>query len=279
MSGYPFHAWTPSWSVAAASVIGTSHVEGGLPCQDRHHVEVIRSSRGGEVLVACVADGAGSASHGGEGAELLCGFLRDRARELFRGGGLVRDLTPEQGAGWLDAYREAVDGVAEAGGGDRRDYASTLLFAAVGRESAAMYQIGDGAMAVGFAADPGSYVLPMQPERGEYANVTFFATDPDAPLHLQSCAYDEKIEEIALFTDGVESVAVRSADGEAHGPFFDGVFPELRRAPRAPAKDAALSGALGAFLASDRLSSRTDDDKTLVLASRRRGGDSNRAAT
>ena len=56
----------PSWRVAAASVVGTSHVKSGQPCQDAHEWRVLPSG----FLIAAVADGAGSAALAEIGATL-----------------------------------------------------------------------------------------------------------------------------------------------------------------------------------------------------------------
>jgi hypothetical protein len=56
-----------------------------------------------------------------------------------------------------------------------------------------------------------------------------------------------------------------------HGPFFDPLFRALKGA-----KDlASLNDGLKQFLASESMQNRSDDDKTLILASRH---DSNDAA-
>ena len=49
------------WRTAHASVIGTSHTATGAPCQDAGDCEVLAAADGSEILVAAVADGAGSA--------------------------------------------------------------------------------------------------------------------------------------------------------------------------------------------------------------------------
>ena len=54
------------WTVAGASVAGSAHIREGLPCQDSH---AYRELPDGTLLIA-VADGAGSAPHGGLGASL-----------------------------------------------------------------------------------------------------------------------------------------------------------------------------------------------------------------
>ena len=46
------------WSVVAVSLEGTSHQKRDLPCQDAHFWQVV----GDRILVAGVADGAGSVS-------------------------------------------------------------------------------------------------------------------------------------------------------------------------------------------------------------------------
>ena len=54
------------WQATAASVRGTSHEKTGQPCQDAHRWEILP----GAILVAAVADGAGSASLGDMGAQV-----------------------------------------------------------------------------------------------------------------------------------------------------------------------------------------------------------------
>ena len=53
-----------SWRVVGVSVVGTSHLDRAVPCQDAHRYQVLS---GGELLVA-VADGAGSAARAEAGA-------------------------------------------------------------------------------------------------------------------------------------------------------------------------------------------------------------------
>src|SRR5688572_4469636 len=54
------------WRVSAASVQGTSHKKTNRPCQDHHRWELLTPP----ILVAAVADGAGSAAKGDVGAAL-----------------------------------------------------------------------------------------------------------------------------------------------------------------------------------------------------------------
>jgi hypothetical protein len=72
------------------------------------------------------------------------------------------------------------------------------------------------------------------------------------------------VDEVALLTDGLQSLALRFASREAHGPFFEPMFERLR-GPEQPSESE-----LAAFLGSGPVNARTDDDKTLVLATRLR---------
>ena len=258
------HGAPLEWRVAGASVEGTSHSGAGVGCQDAHAVGVL----GGGTLVAVVADGAGSAARAGDGARHACAFFYDRIGALLAGGGGSEDVTRGQALGWLDAFGLEVEAAAVGAGAERRDYACTLLVAVVGAASAVFFQVGDGAMAMNLAGMPGLYYLPISPERGEYANVTSFATDPDVSGHLRFEAVRQRVDEVALFTDGIESLAVRFSDGAVHDPFFRRLFPIVRTAPPGRTKHPRLSTSLIEFLSSDRVNERTDDDKTLVLASR-----------
>jgi len=60
------HLWLFHWRVLAASVRGKSHEKVGQLCQDAHHWEKLPEG----VLVAAVADGAGSATLGKVGLSL-----------------------------------------------------------------------------------------------------------------------------------------------------------------------------------------------------------------
>jgi hypothetical protein len=63
-------------------------------------------------------------------------------------------------------------------------------------------------------------------------------------------------------------LVLRKAEKEVHIPFFDSMFRSVRGA-RAPGLDAALSRELEKYLNSALINERTDDDKTLIMASRR----------
>jgi hypothetical protein len=74
-------------------------------------------------------------------------------------------------------------------------------------------------------------------------------------------------DDIAVFTDGLERLALQFDTGSAHAPFFDSMFRPLNVAPSGYRPE--LETSLVDFLNSEKVTNRTDDDKTIVIASRR----------
>lgn len=72
---------------------------------------------------------------------------------------------------------------------------------------------------------------------------------------------------MALFSDGLQGLAVNFAERAPHDGFFRPLFSAVRAEP--PGHSRELSDRLQRFLDSPRVNARTDDDKTLVLATRR----------
>jgi hypothetical protein len=69
------------------------------------------------------------------------------------------------------------------------------------------------------------------------------------------------MESVMLFTDGIQSLAMRLSDDTPFPPFFQNIY-------HYGCKSNASSDALAAFLDSERVCERTDDDKTLIVAVR-----------
>jgi hypothetical protein len=253
-----------SWQYAAASCLGTSHAKLGAPCQDANACEVILTSTGEPLLVAAVADGAGSATRSGDGARLACGLILDEVRTLCELGGSVTELSRDLICDWLVRFQSEIGIRAAADGLAPRDFACTLLVMIIGQDHAVFFQIGDGAMVV---SDGDDYAWIFWPDNGEYENLTFFATDPQASSHLQFDTCDRRIDEIALFSDGLQRLALHYQTRTAHSPFFRSLLSVIRSADNDSPE--SLSTKLASYLASPAINERTDDDKTLVLAARR----------
>ena len=146
-----------------------------------------------------------------------------------------------------------------------RELACTMLVAIASSDGAAFWQIGDGAMCFRAEGDA-KYHYAFWPEKGDYANVTYFVSDARAEDELQFDVFEARCVELALFSDGIERLALDFVAGEVHTGFFNGLFPHLRNLPEGYSE--ALARNIESLLSSDRINERTDDDKTLVLASR-----------
>ncbi len=254
------------WRAAAASVAGTSHVRAGVSCQDAAIVKIFRDSAEREVLVAVVSDGAGSASRAETGSLLACSTLVEAVEAFLEEGGAVADIAIGTVHSWLAMIQETIRGRAEDEGAVPRDYACTLIAAIVADDACAIFQVGDGAAVV---PDADGWCWVHWPQHGEYSNTTFFVTDDGAEDNLAFDLCPVRVDEIALFTDGIENLVLQKATKSVFAHFFDGMMPAVR-ALEAPGLDAALSDSLGKYLESSAVCARTDDDKTLLLATRLR---------
>ena len=243
------------WRAYGASVRGSGHARTGLPCQDAH---AWRPLPGG---IACaVADGLGSAARADAGAQLAVAAALDALTA-----GLPRDGAATDPAACEAVIRAAFTAardalVAVAGDDPLRDLATTLLLAAATDAWTAVGQIGDGAV-VGLWPD-GRLATLSQPQRGEYANETTPLTADDALERLRVAVWPAPVQALALFSDGLQALALDLATGEPFAPFFAPFLGALAD----PFDPAAVGDRLAAFLDSAHVCARTDDDKTLLVA-------------
>jgi hypothetical protein len=254
------------WRYALSASLGTSHARKGMPCQDACFCSVIERPEGGPVLVAVVTDGAGSALRAEAGAELSCSLVAGEIAAFLRGGGALQAISRDFVEDLLLHLQIEVAVRAQAEGHRPREYASTLVAAAVGTAGAVFFQVGDGAIVVGGPL-PGLYDCIFWPAHGEHENFTYFATEANAADRLAWRYLPERIDEIALFSDGLERVALHGGERTARARFFEPLFAGLRSA--ADPSPGPLSAGLAEYLGSPEVTDWTHDDKTLVLASRR----------
>jgi hypothetical protein len=101
--------------------------------------------------------------------------------------------------------------------------------------------------------------------QGEYAATTFCVTDePEA--RLQFVNLDQSTEELAVFSDGIEQLALEFSSKTAFSPFFEKMFAPLNA--NGIGRNRTLSRELRSFLDGPSVCERTEDDKTLLLARR-----------
>ena len=213
--------------------------------------------------MAVAADGAGTSERAPEGARLACEAVLQQAELWASRAPDLSTFGREDFLPWLRKARKRIARAARAQERKTRDFSCTLLVALVDEARAVFFQIGDGAIV--YRGRDGRYVPALWPQSGEYANCTWFVTDDDAAERLQS-ATAEGVHEVALLTDGLQGLSLRFDTREAHGPFFEPMFARLRRESEGELE--GLHEELRAFLGSAPVNQRTDDDKTLVLATR-----------
>jgi hypothetical protein len=240
------------WRSVGAKAKGIAHAADGLPCQDAYAY----ASLAPDLTAIAVADGAGSAPFSKAGAELAV----DRAVCYLRN---VASLVESDSGVWPVAIRGAFDAArgslldhARAQRIDAQEFATTLQVVLLGPSACCYGRVGDGA---GVGRLRGALVpLGPAPDNG-YANETRFltsaASDPDVFFH------EAPVSECAVFTDGLQSLAMHLAQWIPHGPFFNPLFDFVRTTPDA----ARAEDSLGELLGADRFDRRTDDDRALVI--------------
>ena len=254
------------WRVAQASVIGQSHLNQNTLCQDRLATRIIDNETDGEIMIAVVADGAGSTTDGQRGAEIACEFFVNQVSDFLKIAA-VKSLTEDFGKLWIGFFQSKIFEIAREEKKERREYATTFIGAVIGRNDAVFYQVGDGGAVFSTCGKPESYRFSIAPVETEYVNMTEFLTDDAATNSLRFVHIEEAIEDLILFSDGIFAVAVDYQTGKPHEPFLMPMIAPLRNG-NAPND---LNEKLENFLASPKLNEKTDDDKTIILASRASG--------
>ncbi|MBE0695919.1 MAG: protein phosphatase 2C domain-containing protein [Anaerolineaceae bacterium] len=246
-----------SWRAVGAVVRGVAHERLALPCQDVQGWQILPSG----ILLAVVADGAGTARFSDQGARAAVGeTLRFLAAAL-------EDSLPDGGKAWEDlladafcAAQQVVLDLADTEGEKAREYACTLAAVAATPEGLVAGQIGDGAVVC--QEENGTLFAATRLQRGEYANETHFLVQEDALAQASIEFFDRPLNALAVMSDGLIRLALKMPSQEPHSPFFQPLF----RFAASGAGDPGAETQLALFLGSARVNERTDDDKALVLA-------------
>jgi 3-deoxy-D-manno-octulosonate 8-phosphate phosphatase KdsC-like HAD superfamily phosphatase len=248
------------WRYAAGQATGSSHEKLGKPCQDRFGCVTASDET---AFIAAVADGAGTAAHAHVGAEIAVAAMRDVAALGVRAGRTdYKDLLRE---GAALARQRLIEAAADRDLAPR-DMACTLLAVVLSPLGGAALQIGDGVIVTNGSSSDWNWVF--WPQKGEYANSTWFLSDERALAQAEVADLGDEVVDVAMMTDGLEALALNFAARKAHPPFFRTAFAPLHgwdsRGEAAP-----LSQALCNMLGSAAVRARTEDDASLVLATRR----------
>ncbi len=247
------------WSVVAVSLNGTSHQKRDTPCQDAHYWQAVSS----DILIAGVADGAGSVTLSEVGSLLA---VQTAVKAIASK--IAKLSTPDSDEGWSDLLiggledaLAAVRSEADVRQVNMRELSTTLLIAVVTSGIVAAIQVGDGAIVV--ANKMGNVIAITAPPIEESLDLATFLTSPNGIDSAQICLWEGQPAQLAMFSDGLQMLALQMPQGVAHTPFFTPLFKFI-----AETKDLDLAHQeLEGFLRSPRVCDRTDDDLTLLLAS------------
>ena len=251
------------WKAIGESAIGAAHITSGKPCEDAICYAAVPDTNGDEALICVVSDGAGSAMYGGWAADLVTGKTLEALTDSVTNGKpvnegtiymLVEDLFAELAAE-ADAKQVPLN-----------EFSCTLLGCCITWDRAVFFQVGDGAI---IRNDGSGFFIPVWwPMNGEYQNSTTFLVDDPTFANLNIQILEEQVKEVALFSDGLQLLALSLEHNNVHQPFFADLFKFLRIA-NDEEKVSVLKRKLGEYLNSKQINDRTDDDKTLFLATRK----------
>lgn len=213
--GRPVTGQASRWKVAGASVIGKQHERAGGRCEDAWSSARRVFPSGHEALAVCVSDGAGSAANGWAGAQMvsrvLANWLVDNTEKVFGG-------APDHRKRVIASSLKRVLRRAAAGSGAAlKSYACTIVAVLTTMDGRWLtVHLGDGAIVGSFG---GTLRIVSAPQKGQFANETFFVTDNDAirRIDIQSGEVGDPTpppEAFALFTDGVEGSLVNRRTGD-----------------------------------------------------------------
>jgi hypothetical protein len=248
-----------TWRYVDGYAVGTSHLASNTPCQDRCEVGEFGDGR---FVVAVLADGAGSAAYAERGAEVVCAVLMDAVAGDLQGRHDLSRIGDDEVRAWFAAVRAHLAGEADVHEHDLREYAATALVCVASDDETICVQLGDGGIVVRAAGE--SFVPALWPENGEYANQTHFVTDDDA-LERLCIARFGRVTDVVVFSDGLSRLALDHATCTAYAPFFEPLTRTVRESEHSRAQ---LAADLDAYLESDAINARTDDDKSLCIATR-----------
>lgn len=258
------------WKAIARSEIGTSHISDRKPCQDYAGYKQYK-----DYFIGAVSDGAGSralSQHGSQLAvETTLDYFVDKLENARRGSnplssqedaealfreliGVIRDRITQKAEAWP---KEAKNTVSPS------QFACTLLvFIAFPKGIAAM-QLGDGFIVIRDFKDKNYNLLFASTKDGDQpVNYTTFITSAPAEIEkdLQIVYRPNPVSFVCASTDGLESVALDLVNQKAYPGFFITLEKYVQETLE-PERDSYIS----AFLQSERINRKTDDDKTILL--------------
>ena len=240
----------------SASVIGSAHISRKIPCHDSHQVKLLDD---GQSIICAVSDGMGSALHAEIGSQIAVESIVEYIMDAY-----LEDKEIDVCQTIKDGYylvQKNLENEALEQDFNVKDLNCTLLvFVAIKGDDQYIGQVGD-CIAIGKSGDE-PYQLFVNPQKGEYANQTFSIVNTESIDNGEYFKLEKPLTDIALMSDGLEKMTIDLATLNVSKGFFDPFFNAFSQ-PHFETEKASKS--LQAFLSSERINKKTDDDKTLVF--------------
>lgn len=199
------------WAIAYSSVLGNSHIQENLPCQDACLVE-FENGYG----IAIVSDGAGTCSNSHIGSKLVCTFAHYHFRQLITKHKLFENRQMPLKQEWDDIAFEVFFNVKSdlvnfsiQESINLKSLSCTLICTIFSPYGLLVAHIGDGRG--GYLKDNKWHSM-FTPFRGEFANETVFVTseiwevgliEKYIPTHI----IEYPVEAFCLLSDGCEKAS------------------------------------------------------------------------
>ncbi len=256
-----------AWKILLASVQGTKHLRENIACQDFCSAK-IQESEEEEILILSASDGAGSASFSHIGSRAVCDRFQEYIKEWLEVEDTFEDGISEKKTQnvSLEVIHELHTALLECSKEYElsiKEFACTFLGAVLWKDRAWFWQIGDGAIIV---EDADTWIPIFWPQSGEYINQTYFVSDTEIFQNFMFKEITRSVAELAIFTDGLQSLALKLDTRSVFSPFFQPIFKQLGEIDHTWLH--SLQNSMEIFLNSEKINSKTDDDKTLVVAKR-----------
>ena len=246
-------AYSDKWNFAGLLRQGETHRVERTACDD--YAKAVELGDG--TFVAVVCDGAGSAAKGGIGSRVCAEKFIDYVTLRCDGEALtVEDIKQ----GFCHA-RAGLETEAVKHQLPIEAFASTMVTVTCLAESTIFAQIGDGFAVANFA--DGRLEMPLIPDRGEFANQTYFLTSQNWIETLQVATITEPCMGCTLSTDGLQNILI-TRDQRPYEPFFTKMFGHTKNL-----QSTQIETSLRDFLSSNLVNSKVSDDATIIIAVKR----------
>lgn len=238
------------WNFAGLLRQGETHRAKGTSGDD--YAKAVELKDG--TFIAVVCDGAGSAAKGAIGSRVCADKFIDHMTTRCDGKSLtVEDIK--------QAFSHARAGLEEESSKYHlplEAFATTMVTITCFAETTVFAQVGDGFAVANFA--DGRLEMPLIPDRGEFANQTYFLTSQNWIETLQVATINEPCIGCTLSTDGLQNILI-TRDDRPYEPFFTKMFGHTKNLIAAQ-----IETSLKDFLSSSLVNAKVSDDATIIIA-------------